>query len=129
MTRFALPLTAIHCLKQVRVEPRPSALNTMLLAFAAKRGRLREIRDAGARSYRSISPLARSALSSKPAARRCCYQSTGQTDGQTDIRMDGRTPDRYIDLAPHSRPILNESVPEIIINDTIFFLKLQSAFS
>ena len=31
-------------------------------------------------------------LSCKPAACRCCCRSTGQTDG--------RTPDRYIDLAP-----------------------------
>ena len=33
----------------------------------------------------SISP-ARTALSSKPAARRCCCRSTGQTDGRTDTR-------------------------------------------
>jgi len=32
--------------------------------------------------YRSISP-ARGALSSKPAARRCCCRSMGQTDGRT----------------------------------------------
>ena len=39
---------------------------------------------------RSISP-ARAALSSKPAARRCCCRSTGETDRQT--------PDRFINPA------------------------------
>jgi len=33
----------------------------------------------------------------KPAARRCCYRSMGQTDGRTD----GRTPGRYIDPPRH----------------------------
>jgi len=38
-----------------------------------------------ARSHRSIGlSLALRALSSKPAARRCCCRSTGQTDGRTD---------------------------------------------
>ena len=38
-----------------------------------------------ARRRRSISP-ARTALNSKPAARRCCSRMMGQTDGRTDIR-------------------------------------------
>jgi len=46
---------------------------------------------------RSISP-ARTALSSKPAARFCCDRMMGQADGQTD----GRTPDRYLDPAAHA---------------------------
>ena len=36
-------------------------------------------------------------LSSKPAVRRCCCRSTGQTERQTD----GRIPDRCRDPAPH----------------------------
>jgi len=44
----------------------------------------------GARRCRSIS-FARTALSSKPAARRCCVRL-----------MDGRKPDRFIDPAPHT---------------------------
>jgi len=42
--------------------------------------------------YRVISPV-RGALSSKPAARRCCRQSMGQTDRRTDRR----TLDHFID--------------------------------
>jgi len=45
--------------------------------------RSRAVRDTVARGYQSISP-ARRALSSKPAARRCCCGSTGQTDRRTD---------------------------------------------
>ena len=52
-----------------------------------------------ARSYRSISSAHRT-LSSKPAGRRCCCWSTGQTDGRTDRQTD--TPDRYIYPAPHT---------------------------
>jgi len=47
--------------------------------------------------YRSISPN-RGALSSKLAARYCCYRSTGQTDGWTEER----TLERFIDPAPHT---------------------------
>ena len=53
----------------------------------------------GARRCRSISP-ARTALSSKLAARRCCGHMTGQTYG----RRDGL--DRYKDPAPHTRRAL-----------------------
>ena len=43
-------------------------------------------------SYRSIPP-AGMALSSKPAALRCCCRSTGQTDGQTVARpLHGQDP-------------------------------------
>ena len=55
--------------------------------------------SAGACSrYRSIAGTLRPQLSIDllPAARRCCCRSTGQTD-------DGRTPDRYVDPAPHTR--------------------------
>ena len=40
---------------------------------------------AGARRCRSISP-AHTALSSKPAAHRCCCRSTGEMDGRSDAR-------------------------------------------
>ena len=72
--------------KQVCVEPRPSGLNMTLPAYAAERRRL-QLFD----RYLLQAP----ALSSKPAARRRCCRSTGQTDGRTD----GRTPDSYIDPA------------------------------
>jgi len=65
---------------------------TSLLLSAGARSRHRSTagtRRRRPRSYRSISP-AHTALSSKPAARRCCCR-----DGQTD----GRTPDRYTDSA------------------------------
>jgi len=65
--------------EQVCVEPRPSALDVTLPAFAAERRRLQLVRVA--RSYRPISPL-----SSKPAGRRCCYRSMGQTNGRMDTR-------------------------------------------
>ena len=57
-----------------------SAVNVTLPAFAAER----RAAAPGDRRFRSISP-ARTALSSKPAARRCCGRM-GQTDGQTDAR-------------------------------------------
>jgi len=60
--------------KQVSVQPRVSAVNITLPAFVAGRR---------CRRCRSISP-ARTALSSKPAARRGCCRLTGQTDRQTD---------------------------------------------
>jgi len=46
---------------------------------------------------RQLARGARRALSSKPDAGRCCCRSTGQTDEQAD----GRTPDRYVNPAPH----------------------------
>ena len=49
---------------------------------------------------------ARTALSSKPAARRCCCRSMEQTDGRTD----GRTRDRFIDPAPHTMRALSLQV-------------------
>jgi len=67
--------------KQVCVEPRPSGLNMTLPAYAAERRRL-QLFD----RYLLQAP----ALSSKPAARRRCCRSTGQTDGRTDGRTDTR---------------------------------------
>jgi len=68
-----------------------------LPAFAAeRRAAAPGCGAAAARRCPSIS-FARTALSSKPAARRCCVRLMGQTDGRTD----GRTPDRFIDLAAH----------------------------
>jgi len=57
---------------------RASSLNTTLPAFAAQRRR----RVPAVDRYLLQAP----ALSSKPAARRCCCRSTGQTDGRTDSR-------------------------------------------
>jgi len=51
-------------------------------AFAAERRRLPQH---CAHSCRSISPVC-TALSSKPAGRRCCCRPTGQTDRRTDAR-------------------------------------------
>jgi len=69
--------------QQVCVQPRPSAVNATLPAFAAERRRL---------CYWVISAAHR-ALSSKPAARRCFCRSMGRTDG--------RTLDRFIDCTAH----------------------------
>ena len=60
---------------------------------------------AGARRCRSICP-ARTALSSKPAARRCC----GRMTGKTGVRMDT---DRFIDPAPHTMPTNKQKVSAI----------------
>ena len=60
--------------KQVCVEPRPSALNMTLPAFAAERGLQA--------CQLSIDICCRRPL--QLAARRCCCRSTGQTDGRTD---------------------------------------------
>jgi len=68
--------------EQVCVQPPPSALNVTLPAFAAGAERRRLLHCA--RSCRLIHPPAHRALSSKPAARRCCCRSMGQTDGRTD---------------------------------------------
>jgi len=59
-----------------------SAVNLAVPAFFAERRAAAPLL-LGARRCRSIS-LARTALSSKPAARRCCGRMMGQTDKQTD---------------------------------------------
>ena len=82
----------IEHIKQGRVEPRTSALNITLPAFAAERACV------SARvSYRSISL---SAANQPPAA--------AAVDRQ-DKETDGWTPDRYIDPAPHTmrRALIN----------------------
>jgi len=59
-----------------------SAVNMTLPAFAAERraaARAAALLLPGARRRRSIS-FARTALSSKPAARRCCVRLMGRTD-------------------------------------------------
>jgi len=72
---------------QVCVQLRMSPVNATLLAFAAER---RCSWVPGVRRCRSISP-ARTALSSKPAARRGYGRMMGQTDRQTDgVRTDAR---------------------------------------
>jgi len=78
--------------KQIFVQPRPSAVNMTLPAFAAEcraEGGMPTARraplmlSAGA-CYQSISP-SRGALSSKPAGRRCCCRSMRQTDGRSTV--------------------------------------------
>ena len=64
---------------QVCVQPPSSAVSVTLPAFAAERWLLQH----GACSARSIYPAHR-AFSSKPAGRRCCCRSMGQTDRETD---------------------------------------------
>jgi len=65
-----------------------------LPTFAAERRRMPHgARSAPAAIDRSISPAARRVLSSKPPL----LLSIDVTDG----RADGRTPNRYIDPAPH----------------------------
>jgi len=80
-------------------------------------------RSSGACSYQSVAgtyvapaavgryQLHAPELSSKPAARRCCCRSMGQTDGRTSESIhsycrpyltDGRTPDRYTDPSSHT---------------------------
>jgi len=46
------------------------------------------------------------ALSSKPAACRCCDRMTGQTNGRTD----GRTHDRYRDPALHTMRVVPTTI-------------------
>ena len=77
--------------QQVCVEPPSSARNKTLTAFAAER---RSLRHGG----RSASACIDRRILPKPADRRYCCRSTGQTDGRTDRR----TPDRYIDPAQHT---------------------------
>jgi len=61
-----------------------AAVNMTLPAFAAeRRAAAPGCGAAAARRCLSIS-FARTALSSKPAARRCCVRLMGQTDGRTD---------------------------------------------
>ena len=69
------------------VKPHPSALNMTLPASAAE----------GERRIPAIDRylLQAPALSSKPAARRCCCQSTGQRDGRTDTRPLHRSSTAY----------------------------------
>jgi len=70
-----------------------------LPTFAAERRAAAPLLLSTGACYRSTSPhCGRWELSSKPIARRCCVRSI---DG-TDRRMDGRTPDRFIDPAPHT---------------------------
>ena len=69
------------------------------------------------------------ALSSKPAGRRCCCRSTGQTDGWTDGQSFYDA--CCIPCAAANHVIGNESaVPKITVNNTInlFSKKLHSAF-
>ena len=75
-------------LKQVRIQPATAAENVTLSAFAAEAPLL-----LGARRCRSIYPAC-----GQPASTPChrCGRSMGQRD-----RAEERTPDRYIDPAPH----------------------------
>jgi len=83
-------------LKQVGVEPPPSALSITLPAFAAERRR----------TY-STTPAARPQLSIHISRRQGAQQQTRRLplllsiDG-TKGRTDGRTLDRYIDPVPHA---------------------------
>jgi len=93
LTRSAFQQTNITL--QTCGQPPLSAVNVTLPAYAAKRraaaplllsdGACCTAPEARRRNYRSIS-LAPMALSSKPAGRRCCRRSTGQTDGRTPDR-------------------------------------------
>jgi len=72
----------------------------MLPAFAAERRRLQHGARSTApapRTQLAIDIICLQALSSKPAGRRCCCRSMGQTD-----ETDKRTPERCIDRAPHT---------------------------
>ena len=71
---------------QVCVEPRPSALNKTLPAFAAKRGCMQHI---------SIDICCRRPLSSKQ------LHAAAAVD-RRDRQTNGRTSDRYIDPAPRT---------------------------
>ena len=87
--------------KPVCVEPPSSAVSTMLPAFAAERRRPQHgacsTAPAARRPQLAIDIICLQALSSKPAGRRCCCRSMGQTD-----ETDKRTPERCIDRAPHT---------------------------
>ena len=75
----------------------------LLSAGACCSASLQLVRGTGARSYRSISPV-RMALSSKPAASRCCCRSMGQTDGRTDARPFRRSCSAYY-VCSRGRPV------------------------
>jgi len=81
-----------------------SAVNMTLPAFAAER------RAAGPGCGAVDRYLARTALSSKPAARRCCVRLTNG-------HMDGRTPDRFIDPDPHTMRTVSKSESSCQIAD------------
>ena len=80
-----------------------SAVDMTLPEFAAERRAAAQLLPV-ARRCRSIS-FARTTLSSKPAACRCCARLMGQTDG--------RTPDRFIDPAPHTMRTVSKSASEV----------------
>ena len=65
-----------------------SAVHVALPAFAAQR-RAAALLLLDARHCRSMSPAC-TALSSKPAARRCCGRMVGQTGGRTDRQTNAR---------------------------------------
>jgi len=87
-----------------------SAVNMALPTFAALRRAAASCAAPlllGARRCRSVSPV-RTELSSKPAARRCCGQLLGQTDG--------RTPDRCMDPACSAYFVSGDN--NVLCNDT-----------
>jgi len=71
-------------------------LSTLLSAVLRSRAAAPLLRNVGARRCRSICP-ARTALSSKPAARRCCGRMTGQTDGRIAVSFNVYTVEPRID--------------------------------
>jgi len=86
-----------------------------LPAFAAERRAAARGCGAAAagRPALSIDIFARTALSSKPTARRCCVRQMGQTDRRTD----GRTPDRFMHPAPHTMRTVSKSESSCQIAD------------
>jgi len=75
------------------VQPRLSAVNVTLPAFAAERRAAAPLLLGPGACYRSIPPACR-ALRSKSAARRCMLSIDGtdrRTDRQTNGETDGRT--------------------------------------
>ena len=68
-----------------QLEPRSSAHNMTLPAFAAERRHLEQISIDNYGTGRSRAP------SSKPAAQRCCCRSMGRTDRRTDRRTPAVT--------------------------------------
>ena len=81
-------------------------------AFAAECRRLQH-----ACSYQSISPACR-VLSSKPASRRCCIRSIGQTYGWTDTRPLHRPCTEYyvgsINKGKIRKPYMHNSITQIM---------------
>jgi len=82
------PLVFVVRVKHVFVEPRPSALNTTLAAFAAERRRLQH----GARNYRSISAadFGDQQQTYWPPLLLSIDGTDRQTDGRTDARPSRR---------------------------------------